>query len=392
MIFSTGWMFSSVRYRASCESVGAVLLLVLVSSCCFAAETSRVVPQTSAIEKNGEGVHMLMMMAAMKSMSRKGEDGQARVKVLENMAKEWMVAVRRVWTPHTARVWCTVSDGNGVEKNWMGFRVYVGKTEREVQEKRKKGNGAWCGWRFVLDKAAGLVDRDSSGGMTVYSEHACHVKMPTYGSYALGVDVSEGGGKKGLFDRWGRGMQGGQWKLVVRGGERSVVKKYSWQSESVEMITSDDVMDDRLGSDERQSNMKVCYVEHMSAFSAIRAAIWMVGIAVLLNAPRISTSLSFRLTAGALTFMCMSGILLLYVIWKNVPHKKSMIVTCSMFGGGMALLLRLARMPSEYLLGWVSSPIFYVYLGVSGLVGMAVTYYFMSEDDVKVRKFCLLLL
>eukprot|EP00890_Picochlorum_soloecismus_P002814 jgi/Picsp_1/3533/NSC_06371-R1_hypothetical protein CHLNCDRAFT_133177 [Chlorella variabilis] len=382
------WIQSSVRYCTLCGIVRAVLLLVLVSSssCCF-AETSRVGSQVSApIGKNGKGVDMMMILSTRTMVLRKGDDGQARVKVLENMAKEWMMAVGRVWMPRTARVWCTVSDGHGEEKNWMGFRVYVGKTEREVQEKRKKGDAAWCGWRFMLDKAAGLVDRNSSVGGGMHTAHACHVKMPTYGSYALGVDVSEGGGKKGFFDRWSRRMEGGGWKLVVHGEEESMVKKYAWQSETVAMIPADGLMDDKNDSDERQSNMNVCYVEHSSAFSSIRAALWMVGIAVLLNASRISTSLSFRLTAGAFTFMCMSGILLLYVIWKNVPHKKSMIVTYSMFGGGVALLLRLARMPSEYLLGWVSSPIFYVYLGMSGLVGMAVTYYFMSEDDVKIAK------
>ena len=378
-------MNSIVGYGTSCGSVLAVLLLVLVSSCCGAETTNKFASRVStATGKNSKGVDMMIV-------SNTGDGMQGKVKVLENMAKEWMVAVGRVWTPHTGRVWCTVSDGHGGEKEWMGFRVYVGKTESEVQEKREKGDAAWCGWRFVLEKAAGLMDRNSRGGgmNALNAEHACHVNMPTYGSYALGVDVSESGGKKGLFDRWGRGMKGGGWKLVVRGGEKGVVKKYAWQSETVEMLSTHGPMDgdDSNDSDVQQSSMNVCHVEHASEFSTFRAAVWMVGIAVLLNASRISTSLSFRLTAGALTFMGMSGILLLYIIWKNVPHKKSMIVTCSMFGGGMALLLRLARMPSEYLLGWFSSPIFYVYLGVSGLVGMAVTYYFTSEDDVKVSKF-----
>ncbi|DBA86672.1 hypothetical protein WJX77_004815 [Trebouxia sp. C0004] len=109
-----------------------------------------------------------------------------------------------------------------------------------------------------------------------------------------------------------------------------------------------------------------------------------VGVALFFNAGLLSQSLSFRITTGSVTFMLLAVVMLVFVLARMTPNKKSMAAVFAVFGSSVSGLVR-------YLFGrWIPSwqqlvynKLAWAYVFLSGLSGAALTYYYDDEGNVK---------
>lgn len=130
----------------------------------------------------------------------------------------------------------------------------------------------------------------------------------------------------------------------------------------------------------------VCTMDRIVQFSTQKFLATVLGVFLFHSAPRLSTSTPFRLAGGSLCFASLSLILLLYLVYRSVPYKRSVAVASFLFGSSVAAAVR-------YVFGvWIPSlgqlarnPLFLGYFIISWLVGLALTYYYNDTSDYKMN-------
>lgn len=131
-------------------------------------------------------------------------------------------------------------------------------------------------------------------------------------------------------------------------------------------------------------------MERVQEFSTVRFLTTALGAFFFYAAPQLSESTPFRLAGGSLTFAALSGVVLLFLLYRSVPYKRSLFVTAAVLGSTLAGFVRSiygAWLPS---LGQLAqSPLVLGYILLSGLVGLAVTYYYNDASNAKVRSLSL---
>ena len=133
-------------------------------------------------------------------------------------------------------------------------------------------------------------------------------------------------------------------------------------------------------------------VEYVHELSVPRLAVYVLGAVVFAYAVPLANSLAFRLTAGTCGCIVMSAILVLYVVWRHVPYKKSMVGVVAVTGTSAAVLWKLVSAVHSGVFrgdaGIVSvilHPLVLAYVVASGLVGMGVTYYWHDPGNEKMN-------
>lgn len=122
----------------------------------------------------------------------------------------------------------------------------------------------------------------------------------------------------------------------------------------------------------------------------------LLGLALFFNAGELSHSMSFRVTTGSLTFMLLAVLVLAFLVARMTPNKKSMVAAFAFFGSSISGIVRYffgRWVPSWHQL--IHNKLVWAYVVLSGLSGMALTYYYDNEGNVKllnILKYGLMLL
>ena len=135
-------------------------------------------------------------------------------------------------------------------------------------------------------------------------------------------------------------------------------------------------------------------VEGVHELSMNRLVAFLVGAMMFAYAPLLALSTAFHLTAGSLGCVLLSAIVVVFVVWRNVPYRRSLVAMVTMWGGAAAVIWKVVSAvhasaldrAGGSLLGLLLNPFVVAYVGVSGLVGMAVTYYVHDAGNVKMNR------
>lgn len=127
-----------------------------------------------------------------------------------------------------------------------------------------------------------------------------------------------------------------------------------------------------------------CHLEISEQVSIPLVVAGIAGVLLFFNAELLSQSLTFRVSTGTLAFMLLAVLLLVFMLARQTPNKKSMAAAFAFFGSSLSGLVR-------YLFGrWIPSwqqlihnKLAWAYLVLSGLSGAAITYYYDDEGNLK---------
>ena len=205
------------------------------------------------------------------------------------------------------------------------FTVLTGRNVNDVRGAYSRKESAWCGWERFLGR----------------SGDTCVTPISPFGATVV-----------------------------------AVVKPKSWFSGLA-----------ALRSANHPSSGTACTMERVQEFSKVRFLITAFGAFFFLAAPQLSESTPFRLAGGSLTFAALSGVVLLFLLYRSIPHKRSLFVTSAVLGSTLVGIIRSfygTWLPS---LGQLAqSPIVLGYTLLSGLVGLALTYYYNDASNAKVSE------
>ncbi|KAK9855139.1 hypothetical protein WJX84_006268 [Apatococcus fuscideae] len=129
-----------------------------------------------------------------------------------------------------------------------------------------------------------------------------------------------------------------------------------------------------------------CSFQLEQDFSYVLLGMGVAGALLFLFSTPLSTSQPFRLSAGTLGFMALSVAILLVFISRHLPSKKSVVVAFGIFGSSFAAVMQslFGRwIPSYHQL--IYSPWVLGYLVVTGLLGLALTYYYDDAGNHKLQ-------
>ena len=288
----------------------------------------------------------------------------------------WLYAGMHAFSPRIVTIQC-YDQGGEAGKTYLQPNIYLGRTISEVQNKSLNGKREWCGWQNMIcrlqsEKAKG--DENIGGHCDAMG---CSLVLSgdfMFENCVVGIEISKSTQRErsllGFRGSGGEHGEFGSWRVLYRPSKKSLGSENELDVIQQEMLPHN----------------RLCLVDESNAFSVVRAFVWIVGVLMVLYAGRLSESTSFRLAGGSFTFVILSGILLLYIVWRHIPHKKSLFVSVMLFGGALAGFLRMVFIgPMEILQSMINSPILYVYMTGSALVGLAVTYYFNDETNVKLN-------
>ena len=150
-----------------------------------------------------------------------------------------------------------------------------------------------------------------------------------------------------------------------------------------------------IEADERATSpggMLTFTVEYVHELSVPRLLVYALGAVVFASAAPLANSLAFRLTAGTCGCIAMSTILVVYVLWRHVPYKKSLAGMVALTGTSAAVMWKLVSAVHSgvfrddgRILDALLHPLVLAYVVVSGLVGMGVTYYVHDPGNEKMN-------
>eukprot|EP00887_Chlorella_sp_A99_P003098 scaffold9.g3098.t1 len=172
------------------------------------------------------------------------------------------------------------------------FAVYVGPSVAAVRDAYARRERAWCGWERLL----GAGGRGGSGGAP-----PCAAPVSPFGAAVVAVAKPP----RGWISQAAAGVLGG--------GE------------------------DGAGGGAAAG---ACSMERHVAFSMPRFLAFVLGAWLFWAAPALATSTPFRLTGGTLGFVALSAAIVLFLVWRSVPHKRSVAVGTALLGSSALAAVR----------------------------------------------------
>ena len=290
-------------------------------------------------------------------------------------------AVRWAWRPQYVRVRC--EDARGA---WIGVRVYPGM-DNSAGDGGTRGGGRgdgyakkkplWCGWsysvQYHVDHVGRVGERVSGRIGERVGDGILEQIRRRIGSGSDGDGAGEIGSDGVMHDEKSQ-MDAHQAPWCWVGLSEAGIGGLTVEAEG--------------GT---TSTVLTFYVEYVHQLSMFRLGLYVLGATLFLYAPLLARSLAFRLTAGSCGCIALSAMLVLFIVWRNVPQKRSFFVLATVWGGAAALLARLFKylyrnaFDRGRLFELVSHPVVLAYVVTSGLVGMAVTYYMHDSRDEKMN-------
>ena len=277
------------------------------------------------------------------------------------------------FTPRFARVGCCRVGTKDFMCEHVRSRVYVIRGDGSVEGQHSGWkHEAWCGLSYYVELYQILADRGRQALHHATKAHIripwCHVPLPVYTPEDTVLDIVPRGGTRG------------DWATLLL----QIENKTEARSVDLEGIIEDVI------SGNENAHGGICVVQEVQQISVARCVIFMVGFVLVMFAHIISASTACRLAGGSLTFVAMSAVFLAYIVWRQIPHRKSLVAMLTLWGGAAIFIARYLLVGSDdgepaLLPSLLRSPLCIAYLAVSGLVGMAVTYYFNDSHNEKLN-------
>jgi hypothetical protein len=111
-----------------------------------------------------------------------------------------------------------------------------------------------------------------------------------------------------------------------------------------------------------------------------------LGVALFTHAQALTASATFRLGAGALTFASGAVLVLVFILMRSVPHKRKLLTAAAVSASSVAAAVRWAYGTWAPDLGAIlTSRAALTYFLVTGLLGLAVTYWLDDTSNVKLN-------
>ncbi|KAL4444614.1 hypothetical protein ABPG77_002431 [Micractinium sp. CCAP 211/92] len=135
------------------------------------------------------------------------------------------------------------------------------------------------------------------------------------------------------------------------------------------------------GADDRS-----CQMERRLELSWGRLVAFLLGSWLFWSAGALSESTPFRLTGGTLGVMMLSVLILLFFLYRTVPHKGKVFAGAAVFGSSFLAAVRWmfgVWLPSAHQV--MTHPVTLAYLALSGLAGLATTYYYNNPENRKLN-------
>ncbi|KAL4427710.1 hypothetical protein ABPG75_001799 [Micractinium tetrahymenae] len=131
---------------------------------------------------------------------------------------------------------------------------------------------------------------------------------------------------------------------------------------------------------------RTCQMERRLELSWGRLVAFLLGTWLFWSAGALSESTPFRLTGGTLGVMMLSVLILLFILYRKVPHKGKVFAGTAVFGSSFLAAVR-------WMFGvWLPSaqqvlmhPVTLGYLALSGLAGLGTTYYYNNPENRKLN-------
>ncbi|MEW5309580.1 MAG: hypothetical protein WDW38_001461 [Sanguina aurantia] len=296
-------------------------------------------PAAAPGKKAGKGavaVPVTKAAKALQNVSRKS----ANAKLLQ------MSAMRKLKV--TAVVRCS-SDKQG---------VFTASTLPELHTRVGSGETAWCGWRQLW-----------SGG-------PCNLLISPFQDVYIAAVLPQGHSR-------------------ATGGQRVSCQTNLKSAEAVPHITCVCATDSRvdepqparpLSARQRLGQASTCNVSATAATSSWMLGGAAAGLALFLLAEPLSTSVTVRVTSGGILFSVGSILIVMFIMLRLLPNKRSLLASALALGSSGLGILRWATghwLPDLDQL--LHSPATLAYLLCSTLVGAAVTYVYGGTDNPRIN-------
>jgi len=211
---------------------------------------------------------------------------------------------------------------------YKDFSVFHGRSVEDVREAYGRGETAWCGWERFMGRSAEM----------------CIVPVPVFGSSYVAVAKP----KNWLIDR----------SSALVGSKNS----------------------DALASP------AACSMKRVHELSMTRLLSSLMGAFFFSAAPQLAESTPFRLAGGSIGFAALSSLVVLFVLYRSLPQRRSFVVGSLFFGSTIAAAIRYifgTWIPSFHQL--IRNPIVLGYTALSAMMGLAMTYYFNDTSNRKIN-------
>ncbi|KAI8477032.1 MAG: hypothetical protein J3K34DRAFT_455414 [Monoraphidium minutum] len=129
-----------------------------------------------------------------------------------------------------------------------------------------------------------------------------------------------------------------------------------------------------------------CSFSARREFSMLKATMAALGVALFMNARALTASPTFRLGAGTLTFMSGAALVVAFILMRSLPHKKKLAAAMAVSASSVVAAVRWAYgtwAPDAVAL--LTSRGALVYFLVTGLLGLAVTYWLDDATNIKLN-------
>jgi hypothetical protein len=155
----------------------------------------------------------------------------------------------------------------------------------------------------------------------------------------------------------------------------AVAKPKSWLSEKAGAV---------IGGG--KNTLNACSMTRVHELSMPRLLSALVGTFFFSAAPQLAESTPFRLAGGSLGFAALSSLIVLFVLYRSLPQRRSFIIGSALFGSTVMAVMR-------YIFGtwlpsfnqFIKNPLVLSYTALSALMGLAMTYYFNDSSNRKIN-------
>ncbi|KAL4529975.1 hypothetical protein Ndes2437B_g08496 [Nannochloris sp. 'desiccata'] len=211
---------------------------------------------------------------------------------------------------------------------YKDFSVFHGRSVEDVREAYGRGEKAWCGWERFMGRSA----------------EVCIVPVPVFDSSYV-----------------------------------AVAKPKSWLSGRAGALVGN------LNRDALASS-GACSMTRIHELSVPRLLSALMGAFFFSAAPQLAENTPFRLAGGSIGFAALSSLIVLFVLYRSLPQRRSFVFGSVLFGSTVAAAIRYifgTWLPSFNQL--IKNPIVLGYTALSALMGLAMTYYFNDTSNHKIN-------
>eukprot|EP00775_Hariotina_reticulata_P013636 gene13635-13759_t len=129
-----------------------------------------------------------------------------------------------------------------------------------------------------------------------------------------------------------------------------------------------------------------CEVFSMRELNMASMCLTFIGVMLYYNARSVSMSTYFRLSSGTVLFVTGAAAVLAFIMMKNIPYRRSLAAFFAVSTSSLFAVMRWVYgtwLPNMHSV--IYSKPFLIYLLVSGLVGLALTYWMDDTSNVKIN-------